>query len=572
MIMNMKWKIAEKIDQDFKDKFPEINAVVLQLLYNRGLRDQDGIDRFLGPDYLADQHDPYEFNQMKKAVQLIGEAIDSRGKIVIYGDYDADGVSASALMYLVLKRLGASDVRVYIPSRLNGEGYGMNANAVKELIKANTHLIITVDCGITAIAEVKTAQAAGIKVVITDHHLPGNELPGADALIVPTVKNEQYPFKKLAGVGVAFKLAQALLRSDKSQNNESFEKWLLDLVAIGTVADIVPLLGENRTLVKWGLLVLNKTQRLGLRELIAGAAIKGQLGTYSIGYQLAPRINAAGRMDHANTAYQLLITDNEAEALAIANDLNQKNYGRQKATDEMIKISLEQIGQPTDDDKILFSQYDGWSAGLVGLAAGKLADKFHRPAIVFGKLGDKYVGSGRSIEEFNIMAGLEQCAAYLAEFGGHEQACGLTIVGADNYEKFIKQMEKVVAKKLTGVALIPSLEIEAVIKLNQANWDLIDSLEKFEPFGQGNQPPVFLTQDMEVLDKAVIGSSGQHLRFSLKDDSVESGKKFLAFNQAAECVHINLGDKVEAVYKINVNEWNGNREIEFKVVDLRKVE
>ena len=170
------------------------------------------------------------------------------------------------------------------------------------------------------------------------------------------------------------------------------------------------------------------------------------------------------------------------------------------------------------------------------------------------------------------MAGLEQCAAYLAEFGGHEQACGLTIVGADNYEKFIKQMEKVAAKKLTGVALIPSLEIEAVIKLNQANWDLIDSLEKFEPFGQGNQQPVFLTQDMEVLDKAVIGSSGQHLRFSLKDDSVESGKKFLAFNQAAECVHINLGDKVEAVYKISINEWNGNREIEFKVVDLRKVE
>ena len=565
MIMTMKWKIAAKIDDDFKDKFPEINPVVLQLLYNRRLKDQESLDRFLGPDYKLDQHDPYLFNDMKKAVDIIYQVIRDHKKICIYGDYDADGVSSTALMHLALKRIGAEYIHIHIPNRLN-EGYGINQEAVQELIETKIDLIISVDCGITAIAEVKMAQDAGIKVIVTDHHLPGNELPKADALIVPTVKNEKYPFKKLAGVGVAFKLAQALLRSPEGgQNNEAFEKWLLDLVAIGTVADMVPLLGENRTLVKWGLLVLNKTQRLGLKELIAGAAIKGQLGTYNIGYQLAPRINAAGRMDHANTAYELLISADEAEALAIANDLNQKNTGRQKATDEMMKISLEQIGQPTDNVKILFSQYDGWSAGLVGLAAGKLADKFHRPAIVFGKMGDKYVGSGRSISEFNITESLEQCAAYLEEFGGHEQACGLTIVGADNYEKFIKRMKELAAKKLTGVELIPSLEIEAEIELSQANWDLIDSLEKFEPFGQDNQQPVFLTKNMEVTDKAMIGGSGQHLRLNL------AGKKFLAFNKAEECANINPGDKLDVAYKINVNEWNGNREIEFKIVDMKKL-
>lgn len=568
--MTKKWKVAPKISDDFKVKFPEINPVVLQLLYNRELKDQDSIDRFLGPDYLADQNDPYLFNNMARAVEIIYKAIGDNKKICIYGDYDADGVTSTALMYLTLKRIGAEYLSVYIPNRLH-EGYGINKEAIKELAKRKTDLIISVDCGITAVEEVKLAQEKGIKVIITDHHLPGDRLPQPDALICATVAKEKYPFDKLAGVGVAFKLAQALLREDKEQDNGAFEKWLLDLVAIGTVADIVPLLGENRTLVKWGLLVLNKTQRLGLRELIANINLRGNIGTYNVGFQIAPRINAAGRMDHANTAYELLITDNEAEAIAIANDLNEKNQGRQKATDEMMHISLEQIGKPSDEQKILFSQYDGWSPGLVGLAAGRLADKFHRPVIVFGKMGDKYVGSGRSIEEFNIVEGLEECREFLAEFGGHEQACGLTIIGQENYNKFIKKMASVAAKQLKGVELIPSVEVEAEIVLSQANWDLVDSLDKFEPFGEGNKEPVFVARNLEVVDSSVIGSSGKHLRFYLADDTINKGKKFLAFNKASDWSNINRGDRVDAIFTISVNEWNGNREIEFKVVDIKKI-
>ncbi len=434
--MVKKWSIKDKYGAEFAEQFPEINPLILQLLFNRGLTTQDAIDRFLGPDYLRDQNDPFLFNEMKSAVEKILLAIQQGENIVIYGDYDADGVTATAVMQIALKRLGAERIKVYIPSRLT-EGYGMNMEAVEELSKNGTNLIITVDCGISNKAEIALAKSKGIEVVITDHHLEPAERPEAVAIICPTLEKEKYPFKRLAGVGVAFKLAQALLRSDKKQNNDAFEKWLLDLVAIGTIADSMPLLEENRTLVKWGLIVLDKTQRLGLREIMNLAQVN-EVDVHSVGFQIAPRLNAAGRMDHANTAYELLVTEDEAEALAITNDLNQKNQARQKTTEEMLKISLEQIGEPTAGDKILFSAYDGWSPGLVGLVAGKLSDKFNRPVIVFGKSGEEYVASGRSVPEFDITGALNDCREYLAEFGGHEQACGLTVVGEENYEKFKK--------------------------------------------------------------------------------------------------------------------------------------
>lgn len=565
--MDKKWRIAEKINDDFKDKFPEINGVVLQLLYNRGLDSQDKIDRFLGPDYIGDQNDPYLFKDMAKATEVILGAIEKNEKIVVYGDYDADGVSSTALMYLTLKHLGAKNLSVYIPNRMS-EGYGINHEAVDEMISGKTDLIISVDCGVTAVEEVKRAREKGIKVVVSDHHLPGDELPECEALICPTVKGEKYPFKKLAGVGVAFKLAQALLR-EGVENNDAFEKWLLDLVALGTVADVVPLLGENRTLVKWGLIVLNKTQRPGLQELIESARLKRPLGTYNIGYQIAPRLNAAGRMDHANTAYELLITEDEAEAMAIANDLNQKNQERQKVTEEMMKISLEQIGVPGDKDKILLSEYDGWSAGLVGLAAGKLSDRFHRPVIVMGKMGDKYVGSGRSIAEMDITSAVRECSEYLEEFGGHAQACGLTIIGEENYKKFSDKIKKVAADKLKGVELKPSIEIEAEIGLNQASWELIDSLDKFEPFGEGNLEPLFLTKDLEMRDIVTMGKSKQHLRLDLAETG-GSPKKFVGFNLVERWLDgLKVGGKLDVVYTVGVNKWNGNREIEFKIVDLK---
>ncbi len=567
--MHRKWKIKKSVPQDIVDKFPEMDRVILQLLYNRGLTSQTEIDIFLGPDYERDQYDPFLFNHMAKAVELILAAIKAQKKIVIYGDYDADGVTSTALMYLTLKKLGAQNLSVYIPNRLE-EGYGLNASAIKDLAQQGVALIITVDCGITNVDEVKLAKDNNMAVVITDHHLTGKVLPPATAIICPTVKGEKYPFKKLAGVGVAFKLAQALLKNNSGEY-AAFEKWLLDLVAIGTVADMVPLLGENRTLVKWGLLVLNKTQRLGLRELIEVMGTRGQLESYHISFQLAPRLNAAGRMDHANTAYELLVTDDEAEALAVASDLNEKNKQRQKVTEEMMKISLEQLGQVTGEQKILFSQYDGWSPGLVGLVAGRLSDKFSRPVIVFGKSGDKYVGSGRSIEEFDITQALNECAEYLESFGGHKQACGLTIVGEENFKKFIEKISLQAQDKLAGIEFRPALSVEAEIKLSQVNWQLIDALNKFSPFGESNNEPVFITRALQVYDIVIMGNSGQHLKLLLDDGSYGRPRKFVGFNLVEEWKDkIKINEKLDVAYRISVNEWNGNREIEFKIVDIKK--
>ena len=560
--------IKEEYDAGFSDQFPEINPIILQLLFNRGLTKEDEIDRFLGPDYLRDQNDPFLFNELPAAMERIFAAIKRQEKIVIYGDYDADGVTATALLQLTLKRLGAKDLKIYIPNRMS-EGYGMNLEAVEELYKSGSQLIITVDCGIANRKEIALAKERGMDVIVTDHHLEPIELPEAVAIICPTLKKEKYPFKKLAGVGVAFKLSQALLRSDKQQNNESFEKWLLDLVAIGTIADSMPLLEENRTLVKWGLIVLNKTQRLGLKELTQLAQSK-EIDVHGVAFQLAPRLNAAGRMDHANTAYDLLITEDEAEALAISNDLNQKNQARQRATEEMLQLSLTQIGMPTDEDKILFSSYDGWSPGLVGLVAGKLSDKFNRPVIVFGKSGEEYVASGRSIPEFDITAALGECKKYLSEFGGHEQACGLTIVGEKNYEIFKDKIKEIASNQLAQVELAPRLEIEAEIKLKDAGWEIIDGLDKFSPFGEGNREPLFLTRDLTVVEIATMGTMGQHLKLILEDKAAGLSHKFVGFGVAGEWVEkIKAGDKVEVVYELGVNEWNGNREVQFKIVDLQ---
>jgi single-stranded-DNA-specific exonuclease len=566
--MAKRWIIKDKYDTGWAERFPELNPIVLQLLFNRGLDSQDKIDCFLGPDYLRDQNDPFLFGQMKVAVGRIFQAIKQKESIVIYGDYDADGVTSTAVLSITLKKLGAEKLNMYIPNRMT-EGYGMNMEAVEELAKNGTNLIITVDCGISNKAEIALAKERGMEVIITDHHMEPAEIPSALAVICPTLKKEKYPFKKLAGVGVAFKLAQALLRSDKKQNNDAFEKWLLDLVAIGTIADSMPLLEENRTLVKWGLIVLNKTQRLGLKELMTLAQAT-ELDTHGVAFQIAPRLNAAGRMDHANTAFELLVTEDEAEAVAISTGLNQKNQARQKVTEEMMKISLEQIGQPSDEEKILFSAFDGWSPGLVGLAAGKLCDKFNRPVIVFGKSGEEYVASGRSVPEFDITGALNDCREYLAEFGGHEQACGLTIQGEDNYEKFKDKIRKIAGEKLAGIELKPRLLVEVEMTLKEANWEVIDALEKFEPFGEGNREPLFVTKKLKVEEITTMGTVGQHLRLGLSDINTRISRKFVGFGLSGEWVEkIKIGDKVYVVYEFGVNEWNGNRELQFKIVDLK---
>jgi single-stranded-DNA-specific exonuclease len=564
--MDKKWQIAPKINQSTKNKFPEINPIILQLLFNRGLGTQEKIDEFLNPDYGQDIHDPFLFRDMNKAVDRILKAIKKKEKIVVYGDYDADGVCATVLLAEVLKELGALP-EVYIPYR-NTEGYGLNDKAVEELSRSGTKLIITVDCGISNKNEIEKAKKNGIEVIITDHHYEPKELPKAFATINPKIHGEKYPFDDLAGVGVAFKLAQALLKTEKNIN-QGFEKWLLDLVALGTVTDIADLLGENRTLVRYGLIVLKKTKRLGLLELLKAAQINPyEIDSRVIGYYLGPRLNAAGRLDHASTAYQLLITEDENEAKKIAQDLDGKNRQRQKMTKKIVQEALKQIGKIDEKKKLLTAIGESWPAGVVGLVAGKIADQYYRPTLIMERGEYEIIGSGRSIEEFNLIRALQKMEKYLSRYGGHAQACGFTMTNEKNLEKFRAELEKIVEEELKGKELYPKINIDLEIDLEEVNWDLYENTEKFEPFGEANQDPVFLAKNLKVVGIECVGQDGKHLRLQVNHNT-RMVKKAIGFNFGYWSDKINVGDKIDMVFKLEVNQWNGSRELQLKVVDLK---
>ncbi|MDP2683902.1 MAG: single-stranded-DNA-specific exonuclease RecJ [bacterium] len=565
--MKSHWQIAKKITQEFQNKFPEVNPIVLQLLYNRGLTEQEKIDEFLNPDYGQDIHDPFLFTDMKKAVVRILKAIKNKEKITVHGDYDADGVSATVVMITTLKKLGAN-VDVYIPHRVS-EGYGLNMNTVDELEKNGTNLIVTVDCGISSYDEVDYAAEKNIEVIITDHHEQPPKIPKAYAVINPHVEKEKYPFHELAGVGVAFKLVQGLVMEDKGNKLKAgFEKWLLDIVALGTIADCVPLVGENRTLVKYGLVVLRKTKRVGLRTMIESSRFNlASLDTQSVSFGIAPRINAAGRIDHANTAYELIMTENEKSAIKISGDLEKTNQQRQKITEKITNSSIEQIGQ-VKDQKILFTSGEDWQVGVVGLVAGRLSDKFSRPVIVMGMKGDDIVGSGRSIPGFDITRALIESKEYLEKYGGHAAACGFSLK-KNNYEKFLEKMSSIASEKISDKDLIKSHKIDTEVKIENINWELVDKLNNFEPFGEGNSQPKFVSYGLEVNDLQKVGNEGKHLRIVVEKNGCQ--KKIIAFGFGQTIGNeLMIGDIIDIVYEISINEWNGNRELQLKLVDIHK--
>ncbi len=578
----MKWQIAKPISEEFKNKFPEIDPVVLQLLWNRGIKTQEQIDEFLYPDYGQDIHDPFLFLDMEKAVERILEAVKNKEKIVVHGDYDTDGVCSALIMVSTLEALGA-DVAVYLPHR-EIEGYGLNVQTVEELGKNKVNLIITTDCGISNRKEIKRAKELGMEVIVTDHHAEPQVLPeDALAIVDPQLKREKYPFRELSGAGVAFKVVQAILKNYKLQitnykiDVEAFEKWLLDLVAIATVADIMPIVGENRTLVKYGLIVLNKTRRIGLKKLIESAGLNKNkwLDARNIGFQIGPRLNAAGRVNHANQAYQLLKTQDESEAQKLAEVLNKTNEERQKLSDEITAKAKEQIGKATKE-KILFAIGEDWPLGIVGLVAGKIVDEYWRPTFVMTLREGKIEGSGRSIPGFDITMTLHEVKDFFSRYGGHVGACGFTLKDKNDLENFKKALCQVAEKRLVGVELEPILEVDAEVKLKKINWELFELLEKFAPFGKGNERPRYLARDLVVEKIEAVGQNGNHLRLMLSqiNESTNGGKaknvkKFIGFCFGDWCQKLKVGDKVDVVFEIDANEWNGNRELQLKIIDLK---
>ncbi len=571
--MNKTWQIHPKAREEFFQKFPEYGRIFSQLLYNRDLREKDEINYFLKAEF-EDNFDPFIFRNMEKAIEITVKNIKERKKICIYGDYDADGVTASALLYEILTIIKA-DCFVYIPDRA-GEGYGMNIKALDKIIKKDAALVITVDNGIRNKKEVEYAQSLGLEVIITDHHESpenNNDLPPC-LIVNPHLRGEKYPFKYLAGVAVAFKFARSLLeRSTLSadQKKKILEK-VMDLVAIGTIADCVFLVGENRLLVKKGLEVLNAKKRIGLKKLIEKAKIDGKiLEAWNIGFQIGPRLNASSRMGSANNAFNLLTTKEKEIAEKEAEFLEEQNIRRQKETEEMFLKVEEQYKKQLEEKIIIGVCPDGeklWNEGVVGLVAGRLTEKYHKPCLVITKTDEGFKGSGRSIDEFDLFSAIEECSNFLYKRGGHKMACGFSLP-ASKLKDFSKKMRDIARRELKNSNLEAKIEIDVEMDFKEITRGLVREIAKLSPFGLGNPQPKFLSRGILIKDIIHMGIENQHLKFRFGNCSSRADFYGLGFNRAAEWGDLKIGDRVDLVYYLEENEFNGKISLQLKICDIK---
>jgi single-stranded-DNA-specific exonuclease len=495
---------------------------------------------------------------MHLAVARIYRALLSGENIAIYGDFDADGITGTALLVQGLSSLGGK-VIPYIPHRLT-EGYGLKTAALEKLRQQGISLVITVDCGITALAEVKRAKRLKLDIIITDHHTPLPEIPPAVAIINPKRADSTYPFSELTGAGVAIKLLQALFQSIGRQ--EQLDE-LIDLVALGTVADMAPLWGENRYLVKQGLKLINATPRLGIREIITQAGLTvGHLDAESISWIIAPRLNAAGRLAHAMTSYKLLMTNSPQEAQGLAIWLEQKNVERQRLTTTTLTKAREQILAQGISPLLIASDRD-YPVGIAGLVASRLAEEFYRPAIVI-KTGELVSsGSCRSIPEFNVILALNQCSKLLSQFGGHSQAAGF-ILPTKNLARLTQRLSELATTQLAGIELRPQLDIDAEVKLPELSGDTFQIIQRLAPFGRGNPVPTFLSRRAEVVDCHTMGSNREHLRLKLRQGgTIWDGVGFRLSNYLAE-----VSSHLDIVYNLEIDRWGGEESLRLNILDF----
>ncbi|GIK55366.1 MAG: single-stranded-DNA-specific exonuclease RecJ [Chloroflexi bacterium] len=561
-----KWHIAPAMPAATRDALGHIHPVLRQVLYNRGITSAAEAQAFLEGRYLG-KTDPFLLADMDTAVTRIQRAIENDETIYVYGDFDADGVTATVLLTQALRSLGLSrqQAQPYIPDRVD-EGYGLNTEALSKLKENGAGLVISVDCGIRSILEAQHAQSIGLDMIITDHHSLGTDLPPALAVINPKRPDSAYPETMLAGVGIAYKLAQALRQA--MPGRAQFEDAdLLDLVAIGTVADLAPLLHENRKLVADGLVALNNGRRPGIRALAEVARLKmGSLTAESIAFGIGPRINAAGRLAHAYDAARLLAASNQVDARRYANELNQLNQQRQRLTSEL-GDRAEAMIDPADP--ILITADTGYLPGIVGLVASRLAEKHYRPAIVMEQGEEESRGSCRSIDEFHITDALDEVADLLVRHGGHAQAAGFTIRN-ENLPEFMERMRAIARRELDGRDLAPTLTIDAEIDLADVDWGLFEHLSGLEPTGTANPTPIFASRNVEIIHHRLVGQDGAHLQLQLTSREGAGGYKVLsaiAFRQGAWANH--LPQYIDIAYTLNVNEWNGRRDLQLMVQAIR---
>lgn len=535
-----------------------IHPIVAQLLVNRGIDSAGEAREFLQAD-LSASHDPFLLKDMDRAVARIRQAVDNKEKVLVYGDYDVDGVLSSVILNRLLSELGLEVVH-HIPHRMR-EGYGLNHDIAQSAREQDVSLMITIDCGITAHAEVETIQANGIEVIVIDHHEPPEEgVPPAAAVIDPKRGDCPYPFKELASVGLAFKMVQAL--------QPDLVEGVLDLVAVGTVADVVPLRGENRILVKNGLRLVNDTPNAGLRALLTNAKLtKKRITPFHVGFILGPRINAAGRMGSAHTSLDLFLAPDKTEAAQIAKELESHNQDRQKMQNNIISEALAIVEEQVNfkDEKVIVLKKEGWHKGVLGIVASRLTDRYYRPSIVISTREGIGTASCRSIDGFHIHNALSACQEMLVTFGGHEGAAGLTI-REEFIDNFRTMINEVAAKTLEIKKLTPTLAIDCEIPLASIDEALVQTIDELQPYGEGNPSPIFCSRGVVVKSYPQIMGKGT-LKFW-----VEQGEKVISaigFGMERFAGMISPGGRIDLAYEMAIDDWNKAPQAQLRLKDIR---
>lgn len=560
------WQIATKLTPEAEESLKDFPQPLRQILFNRGYADQTSALNFLSASPPANSN-PENMLGMEAAVTRLVSAISNGELIAIYGDYDADGVTATALLVQLLSALDAQ-VEGYIPNRFD-EGYGLNNEALDTLKERGASLVVTVDCGVRSIGEVQHAKDQGLDLIISDHHHPGEQLPPALAVINPKQDGDPYPDKNLAGVGIAYKLGIALLEKMRHNGNQLAQAFdetlLLDLVALGTVADLAPLTSENRSLVRHGLKVIRQPRRQGLQALIGVCGLlPRRIQASDIGFVLGPRLNAAGRLDSALASFDLLTTKSINEAGYLAQQLDNQNRERQKITRDNQAIAEEIALAEEPDSMLLFAADPGFNPGIVGLVASRLTEQYYRPAIV-ANYGETFTrGSCRSIPEFHITDALDQCEELMEHHGGHAAAAGFTVRN-ENLDELVTRLRAIADEKLSGLDLRPVMHADLEIQLSNLVPEIIDQLEILQPTGYGNPQAVFVSRELKVNDHRLVGRDGSHLKMTVSDGWVTYDA--IAFRQGHW--HADMPLFVDLMYTFEKNEFNGKENLQLKVRDIK---
>jgi single-stranded-DNA-specific exonuclease len=598
------WQIAPSPPVDFIESISPVSSLLGLILWNRGFQTAQAVKDFLNNELdpaltlkFSDDdsltfYNPFLFRDMEKAVDLIISHIKKGSKIMVYGDYDADGVTASSVLAEALNTMQVK-TEVYLPDRVS-EGYGLNKTALDEIKAQGFSLVITVDNGIRNREEAKYAKELGLDLIITDHHVLPDEADLPDCLVIdPADKSDNYPWPYLAGVGVAFKLVCALLHRSKLDLKQKrlIAERSLDLVAVGTIADLVNLMGENRLLVKKGLEVLNEKRRPGLNALfkIAKITLDKPLEAWNVGWQLGPRLNAASRVGHANSAFALINAKTETEAEELALELNRRNLSRQQITEDIMK----QVESQVDPDNLppliigVAPEDQFWNEGVVGLVSGKICEKYHRPTLVIARIIEEadadlgqgkmiagklsFKGSGRSIEGFNLIEAIAECSEHLDKYGGHPMACGFSVESEEKLRAFREKLSQLAANRLKAEDLIPKLKLDAQVSFKEISLSLVEEVNSLAPYGQNNPQPRLLSSNLRIEDIVFMGTEKQHIKLRLADALEVAAPAVWAidFKVGDKYAELEIGDVIDLAYYLDINDFNGRRELQLKIIDWR---